>query len=81
MGVSMALRRRPELLDWARESDAWIIEDDFQRRTTVRVRMGRICWYRPAHLEPRAENSRVSGSILSLATIKSVALIGGGARD
>jgi GntR family transcriptional regulator / MocR family aminotransferase len=29
MGVPMGLHRRLELLDWAHESDAWIIEDDF----------------------------------------------------
>ena len=29
LGVTMSLARRLELLDWAREADAWIIEDDY----------------------------------------------------
>jgi GntR family transcriptional regulator/MocR family aminotransferase len=29
LGVVMSLRRRLELLDWARAADAWIIEDDY----------------------------------------------------
>jgi GntR family transcriptional regulator/MocR family aminotransferase len=28
-GVTMSLRRRLELLDWAREAGAWILEDDY----------------------------------------------------
>jgi len=28
-GVTMSLSRRLELLDWAREADAWILEDDY----------------------------------------------------
>lgn len=29
LGITMSLRRRLELLDWARAADAWIIEDDY----------------------------------------------------
>lgn len=29
LGVTMSLGRRLELLEWARESDAWIVEDDY----------------------------------------------------
>lgn len=29
LGVTMSLRRRLELLDWARRRDGWIIEDDY----------------------------------------------------
>jgi len=29
MGVTMSLGRRLELLDWARESGAWVLEDDY----------------------------------------------------
>jgi GntR family transcriptional regulator/MocR family aminotransferase len=29
LGVTMSLARRLELLEWARDSDAWIIEDDY----------------------------------------------------
>jgi GntR family transcriptional regulator/MocR family aminotransferase len=29
LGVTMSLKRRLELLDWAEASDAWIIEDDY----------------------------------------------------
>ena len=29
LGVTMSLARRLELLDWEREADAWIIEDDY----------------------------------------------------
>jgi GntR family transcriptional regulator/MocR family aminotransferase len=29
LGVTMSLARRRELLDWARESNAWIVEDDY----------------------------------------------------
>ena len=29
MGTVMSLARRLELLDWAREADAWVIEDDY----------------------------------------------------
>jgi GntR family transcriptional regulator/MocR family aminotransferase len=29
LGVAMSLQRRHELLDWARRSQAWIIEDDY----------------------------------------------------
>jgi GntR family transcriptional regulator/MocR family aminotransferase len=29
LGVVMSLARRLELLDWAREADAWILEDDY----------------------------------------------------
>ena len=29
LGVAMSLARRLELLDWAREADAWILEDDY----------------------------------------------------
>lgn len=29
LGVTMSLRRRLELLDWASRSDAWIVEDDY----------------------------------------------------
>jgi len=29
LGVAMCLSRRLELLEWARESDAWIVEDDY----------------------------------------------------
>jgi GntR family transcriptional regulator/MocR family aminotransferase len=28
-GVSMTMQRRIALLNWAREADAWIIEDDY----------------------------------------------------
>ncbi|WP_299380648.1 PLP-dependent aminotransferase family protein [uncultured Kiloniella sp.] len=30
LGVVMSLRRRLELLDWAEENDAWILEDDYE---------------------------------------------------
>lgn len=29
LGMTMSLRRRLELLDWAEQSDAWILEDDY----------------------------------------------------
>ncbi len=29
MGMTMSLRRRLELIDWAEQSDAWILEDDY----------------------------------------------------
>ena len=29
MGMTMSLRRRLELLDWAKQSDTWILEDDY----------------------------------------------------
>ena len=29
LGVTMTMRRRLALLDWARRNDAWIIEDDY----------------------------------------------------
>ncbi len=29
MGVTMSLKRRLELLDWANQNDAWILEDDY----------------------------------------------------
>ena len=29
LGVSLSLRRRKALLDWARSADAWIVEDDY----------------------------------------------------
>ena len=29
LGVTLSLKRRLELLDWAREADAWIVEDDY----------------------------------------------------
>ena len=29
LGVSMSLKRRLELLDWAQKADAWILEDDY----------------------------------------------------
>jgi GntR family transcriptional regulator/MocR family aminotransferase len=29
MGMTMSLRRRLELVDWAEQSDAWILEDDY----------------------------------------------------
>lgn len=29
LGVTMSLRRRLELLDWARQASAWIVEDDY----------------------------------------------------
>lgn len=28
-GVTMSVRRRVALLDWARQADAWIFEDDY----------------------------------------------------
>ncbi|KKJ75794.1 hypothetical protein WH95_16325 [Kiloniella litopenaei] len=30
LGIVMSLRRRLELLDWAEENDAWILEDDYE---------------------------------------------------
>ncbi|MBM3785739.1 MAG: PLP-dependent aminotransferase family protein [Acidobacteria bacterium] len=38
VGVTMSLRRRLELLDWARRASAWVIEDDYDSEFRYRGR-------------------------------------------
>jgi GntR family transcriptional regulator/MocR family aminotransferase len=40
LGIPMALHRRLELLDWAHENSAWVIEDDFNAELQYEGRQG-----------------------------------------